>query len=269
MNSQEKITNKHLDWLLRHLVSNEYGNRAEIDLTEEAQDLVGWGYASMNICGLGGYALRVGTSSKGMELLEKNYKVEYALFLLQVNQPNTALGLISTMSERELPAFLVHKEFPVRETAKQRLARLHMKLADRFLSLQTVIRKTGFSEDQILHYLITVFITKRFVYKVHHPPEPPELEMIEEHLLEVLDVATVSNYTWSVLGVTEFGAYILEEAGPRHLALACLRVGDANLTRTYIDSLKLEDLPEVLASENEVVRHTAQRVYDRLTSETN
>lgn len=124
-----ELTYKHINWLLIHLTMSEYGTYAEVDLSEEAQVLVSWGYASMRPCSFLRYRaskniFSVSTSSKGMELLETNYKVEYALYLFKVDRPYKALAMIRSMSEQELPTFLVHPEWLVREIARRRLERL-------------------------------------------------------------------------------------------------------------------------------------------------
>jgi len=127
-----ELTYKHINWLLTHLTFRENGYHV-VDLSEEAQDLVSCGYASMRPCNLSTYIIGAGyrsfkfsvtTSSKGMEFLEENHKIEYALHLLKMNHPNTALEMIRTMSKEELSVFLVHPEWMVRYTAKQRLERI-------------------------------------------------------------------------------------------------------------------------------------------------
>jgi len=86
--------------------------------------------------------------------------------------------------------------------------------------------------------------------------------MVEEHLLEVLDIKEALSRKWAILGVTEYGQYILEQAGPRRLALACLHVGDMNLVKSYINDLRLEDLPEMLVCKDYVLRQAALRTFD-------
>lgn len=124
---------------------------------------------------------------------------------------------------------------------------------------------------QELHYLAYIqWSTKGRSggWRVHTPLDESEEQMISDGFIEVDDVVSLGMYNWAVLKVTEYGEYILEEAGPKLIALACLDVGDPVLAHQYVDQLTLADLPEFLASKRFMVRETAKRMYDRLTGYT-
>jgi hypothetical protein len=119
-----ELNDRHVTWLLEHLGRAEYGDRAEVDLSEEAQDLVVLGYADMRPCFVRNFVFLVCTGPKGKELLKTRFRVKYTHFLMKRGEATAACTQIHHMSMEELPEFLTHKKAYARSIAWKRMKEL-------------------------------------------------------------------------------------------------------------------------------------------------
>jgi len=115
-----ELTRRHVDWLLDHLVHRVYGTQDTADLSSRAKDLLMLGYAIREGCDIPGFIFSVGTSLKGKQFLEAEYKIEYINRLI-VLKPSAAPECIATLSRKELPEFLTHRFPSVRKAARERM----------------------------------------------------------------------------------------------------------------------------------------------------
>lgn len=119
--------------------------------------------------------------------------------------------------------------------------------------------------DQQIHYLRYIQLVSERNQFFLNSLESNEYIMIARGWITATPYVTKHGTERFIVQVTERGELLLEELGPRRIALASLWVGDADVASHYLDELTLADLPEFFASGEFLVRWSAERIRGMLS----